>query len=414
MKEALTAQGVMLTAKQRPFALGLGFLGLVYGLVFLSSSRQQQCLPREVVSNTVFQLPTVALANLTVTVPNTTHSTTTAHPDPPRSSKPKIPPLPLPAETGCFPYLKGLRVEHVPEHECDKPYITMNESGRLGNKMFQYASLYLLRHLFGVRVSTLDQMFTELNTSFANIVMPHKKQGCFVGNPKGISYMGLYDKLYKAAAQVWTNTTSNLITESLLDDSYYVGDYPEPRDLFLEHRKLLHSIFKFRDEVKENAIQNINNALQRFNATYHKRNFPIVTVHVRRTDYKRHMKIIHNLTQLGTLYFTNAFEFYKKRLKRPVFLVVSDDPDWCRQYLQAKDVLVIASDVPAQDMAVMSLGDHHVTSYGTFSFMGALLGSGNITHPLTTNPRYQLMKCVDSPIVFAVARSEKQEYDEER
>ena len=41
--------------------------------------------------------------------------------------------------------------------DCEKPYVTMNDKGRLGNMICQYASLYLLRHLHGIRVcSTLS------------------------------------------------------------------------------------------------------------------------------------------------------------------------------------------------------------------------------------------------------------------
>ncbi|XP_045109081.1 galactoside alpha-(1,2)-fucosyltransferase 1-like isoform X4 [Portunus trituberculatus] len=298
--------------------------------------------------------------------------------------------------------------------DCDQPYVTVNHAGRLGNKMCQYASLYLLRHLFGVRVSTLDEMYTTLDKIFKNIVTPVKKPACFVGKPKGISYMGLYDKLYRTAAQVLSNTSSSFIPEPLLNTSYHIYDYPRPQDLLLEHRKLIQSLFKFRDEVMENAILNINNALRSFNATYHHRDFPIVTVHVRRTDYEKHMKNLFNLTQLNKHYYTNAFKFYKKRLKRPLFLVASDDPKWCRENLLAKDVIVIASKVPAEDMAAMTLGDHHIISYGTFSFMGALLGNGNITHPLTTNPRYRFVKCIKSPVFHNVPRSKKQSYYKRR
>ncbi|XP_063852770.1 galactoside alpha-(1,2)-fucosyltransferase 1-like isoform X2 [Scylla paramamosain] len=374
-------------------ALCLGLLCLVYVLLFLIPSDKHLWLTKHLANNTVFQVSSTELENLLVTcrnlpILNTTASRTNEQADP--RPLPLKDPLPLPSKSGCFPYLSELYVQPVPEHDCDKPFVTVNESGRLGNQMFQYASLYLLRHLFGVRVSALKGMHENLNKIFKNIVVPVTNTSCFLGNTKSHSFMQLYDKLYRAAARVWTNSTSNIITEPLLDDIYYVSDYPEPRDLFLEHRKLIHTLFKFRDEVMKNAVQNINNALRSFNATYHQRDFPIVTVHVRRTDYERHLKIIHNLTQLGKLYYTNAFEFYKKRLKRPLFLVVSDDPKWCRENLQAKDVLVIASKVPAEDMAAMSLGDHHITSYGTFSYMGALLGNGNITQPAHHQPSLQL------------------------
>ncbi|MPC41426.1 hypothetical protein E2C01_035016 [Portunus trituberculatus] len=54
---------------------------------------------------------------------------------------------------GCIPYLKDLFVVPVPQHECDQPHVVMHDGGRLGNNLCQYASLYLLRHLYGVRVS---------------------------------------------------------------------------------------------------------------------------------------------------------------------------------------------------------------------------------------------------------------------
>ncbi|XP_045109658.1 galactoside 2-alpha-L-fucosyltransferase SEC1-like [Portunus trituberculatus] len=321
-------------------------------------------------------------------------------------------PLQYPSETDCYPYFRELHVQPVPQYDCDKPYVSITIGKYLGNKMCQYASLYLLRHLFGVRVSILNDMYTTLDKIFKNITLPIKKLGCFKHKPKEITYLELYDKLYRTAAQVRSNTSSNLITEPLLKTSYHIKDYPGPRDLFLEHRKLIQSLFKFRDKVLENATRNINNALKSFNATYHQRDFPIVTVHVRRTDYTRHLKNRMNLTQLDKLYYNNAFEFYKKRLKRPLFLVVSDDPEWCREMLQAEDVLIIASEVKQEDMAAMSLGDHHIISYGTFSFTGALLGNGNITHPLTTNPRYRLVKCVKSPVFYNVDRGDNQQYSE--
>ncbi|XP_045108933.1 galactoside alpha-(1,2)-fucosyltransferase 2-like isoform X2 [Portunus trituberculatus] len=402
--------------QKRVLALVLGFLCLVYAFLLFGFSARQQWVSKKMVENAVFHLQRAVLNNFLEKYRNLPINATAsrkkeqAEPHP----TPLEDPLQYPSETNCFPYFNELHVQPVPEHDCDQPYVTVNHAGRLGNKMCQYASLYLLRHLFGVRVSTLDEMYTTLDKIFKNIVTPVKKPACFVGKPKGISYMGLYDKLYRTAAQVLSNTSSSFIPEPLLNTSYHIYDYPRPQDLLLEHRKLIQSLFKFRDEVMENAILNINNALRSFNATYHHRDFPIVTVHVRRTDYEKHMKNLFNLTQLNKHYYTNAFKFYKKRLKRPLFLVASDDPKWCRENLLAKDVIVIASKVPAEDMAAMTLGDHHIISYGTFSFMGALLGNGNITHPLTTNPRYRFVKCIKSPVFHNVPRSKKQSYYKRR
>ena len=70
-----------------------------------------------------------------------------------------------------------------------------------------------------------------------------------------------------------------------------------------------------------------------------------------------------------------------------------------------------ASASAAVDMAVMSLGDHHVTSYGTYSFISVLLGRGHITHPIGHNTKYNLVDCVDSPFFHHISRDPTYEVD---
>ncbi|MPC65421.1 Galactoside 2-alpha-L-fucosyltransferase 1 [Portunus trituberculatus] len=303
--------------QKRTITRMLGFLCLFNALVIIGLSYRQQWVPLKEANNTVLKLPRAALENLLKIYRNAVASKTKQHAVPRLTpiEKPKT----YPSKSGCFPYFSKLGVQAVAENDCNKPYVTMNKSGRLGNKMCQYASLYLLRHLFGVRLAThkqvaiFDEMHTTLDKIFKNIDIPVKKPDCFVGDARGTTYTSLYDKLYRAEATAQNTITSNIIIESLLDTPYHIYNFPAPRDLLLEHRNLIHSLFNFRDEVKQNAIRNIDNVLRSFNATYHHRDFPIVTVHVRRTDYERHLKNRFNLTQLDKLYFINAFEFYKKR-----------------------------------------------------------------------------------------------------
>ena len=55
-------------------------------------------------------------------------------------------------------------------------------------------------------------------------------------------------------------------------------------------------------------------------------------------------------------------------------------------------------------MAAMSLGDHHVTSHGTYSFSGALLGHGHITHPIGHEKTYTYFNCADFPFVHLISK----------
>lgn len=314
-------------------------------------------------------------------------------------------PLRLPAP---LPSLNELHVMPVPEHDCDQPHILMNDNGRLGNKICQYAVLYLLRHYFGVRVSITRVMSNSLGKIFKNIDLPIHDGSCFTKRMKFIKYDNLFKKLYTAASRASVNTRNkNFITEPLLNgSSYYVYDYPHPRKLIFAHRDLFRSLFKLRYSVVRNAIQNIDKALKPFNATYYKRNFNIVTVHVRRTDFTGFIRKAFNMTQVDKLYFTRAFQFFKKRLTKPVFLVLSDDPKWCSRNLKAKDVTIIASKNTTVDLAAMTLGDHHVTSYGTYSFIGALLGPGHITHPIGQDREYNVTAGVVSPYWHYISKDE--------
>lgn len=157
-----------------------------------------------------------------------------------------------------------------------------------------------------------------MKAAFSNIikeiVLPMENAFCFNNTTESIGYAAMYMKLYEAASQAKTNAIdNNLIVEPLLNSSYYVSNAAAPRSLLMAHRDLVRSLFRFQDKIVQQAIDNINEALTPFNGTYHGRNFSIVTVHVRRTDYTGYIKGKFNLTQLDELYFTRAFKFYKTR-----------------------------------------------------------------------------------------------------
>jgi hypothetical protein len=94
---------------------------------------------------------------------------------------------------------------------------------------------------------------------------------------------------------------------------------------------------------------------------------PVVSVHVRRTDYLNGVFV-----NPSAAYYEAAFRHFDAS---PVtYLVFSDDLDWCRATFGGRaDVIVTAGDAPIVDMAAMSLCDHHVIANSSFSFWGAFL-----------------------------------------
>jgi galactoside 2-L-fucosyltransferase 1/2 len=59
-----------------------------------------------------------------------------------------------------------------------------------------------------------------------------------------------------------------------------------------------------------------------------------------------------------------------------LFVIVSDDPKWCRQHLGATDV-VIASKSAEHDLALLSSCNHTIIDYGTFGYWGAIMAGGH-------------------------------------
>lgn len=71
-------------------------------------------------------------------------------------------------------------------------------------------------------------------------------------------------------------------------------------------------------------------------------------------------------------------EWFRKKIPGPkLFLIVSDDLEWCRNHLlDASDVL-IASKSAEHDLALLSSCNHTIIDYGTFGYWGALMAGGH-------------------------------------
>jgi len=60
-----------------------------------------------------------------------------------------------------------------------------------------------------------------------------------------------------------------------------------------------------------------------------------------------------------------------------MFVVVSDDTKWCERELRGDDVVVIKTNAPAQDLAIMAACNHSIIDYGTYGIWWAILSGGD-------------------------------------
>jgi hypothetical protein len=103
---------------------------------------------------------------------------------------------------------------------------------------------------------------------------------------------------------------------------------------------------------------------------------PIASLHVRRGDYLKYA----NLDICGPLYYEKALACLVSRREVSSFLVFSDDIEYCRATLRLGEASAVFVDWNIgeeswQDMAMMSLCDHHIIANSSFSWWGAWLNA---------------------------------------
>jgi hypothetical protein len=100
-----------------------------------------------------------------------------------------------------------------------------------------------------------------------------------------------------------------------------------------------------------------------------------VSVHVRRGDYAGDAKVRDYHGECGVAYYEKAMRRFVSGVQKPVFVIFSDDPDWCRRNLPVlgEYVYMEPSFFPAIDMILMSACAHHIIANSSFSWWGAWL-----------------------------------------
>ena len=157
---------------------------------------------------------------------------------------------------------------------------------------------------------------------------------------------------------------------------------------FARHRERLLAEFPWREDLKIVAAARLAAASKRHgcDAT----NCTFIGVHIRRTDYHRLLTRRMKGQTVGTEYFQCALSLCRRRYTNAVFIVSSDDVPWARANILGEDVALATDLVPAGsledraaglDMATLSLCNHTIIAYGTYSTMAAFMAGGDIVAP---------------------------------
>ena len=220
--------------------------------------------------------------------------------------------------------------------------------GRLGNQMFQYASLRGIAanrgYDFGIPPSNFKDVWTD-HQLFEVFELPHLPRN-------NIKFL---DRGHAPIAREVSFTFDPFIYNQCPNEISIFGFFQSEK-YFEKISDSIKEDFTFRSHILE-PCRDMISGLDK----------PI-SLHVRRTDYTTNP----NHTALDLEYYEEALKQFDDN---QTVIIFSDDPEWCQQQelFSSDRFLVSENDDNAMDMCLMSLCSGHIIANSSFSWWGAWL-----------------------------------------
>lgn len=234
--------------------------------------------------------------------------------------------------------------------------------GRLGNQMFQYAALVATAKRLGVRwgIEFRNERIPKVfDPALQTRVFPRGavKVKEFLELPRAFEITPLRAK---PCAHRYREAHFHFDPEfrSVADNTDICGYFQSAR-YFWDCEAVVRREFTFREPIRKAA-----------DAIRLPRDWPLVSIHVRRGDYLRQSSD-HFVDLWTDGYYQRAIAQFPGDAQLVCF---SDEPEWCRANLPANTIFV-NSGSPYIDLCLMSQCDHHITANSSYSWWGAWLNS---------------------------------------
>ncbi len=277
-----------------------------------------------------------------------------------------------------------------------------NINGRLGNRMFMFASAYGLARTHACKLYIAQHILNELQTTF-DISVPHlvtkaemKTYERIVSRntlcnffpelmtPKVIQYFELTG--YWQSFRYFIHVKHEILDQFSFQSSVLAVITP----MFLSWKYLANnccfghcsmSLANYTEKmcsVSQNLHKNVGYIQMSASAlklSLSMSNFTWIGVHVRRTDfYKEFMS--------DDAYVFNAMKYFSEKYRNCIFNIASDAKDYCTHtFGKRKNVIITPRHFSSnEDLAVLSSCQHSIVTGGTFGWWSAFLAGGDVLH----------------------------------
>ncbi|XP_069803118.1 galactoside alpha-(1,2)-fucosyltransferase 2-like isoform X2 [Dendropsophus ebraccatus] len=256
---------------------------------------------------------------------------------------------------------------------------TIYATGRLGNLMGEYATLYALAKMNGHQAYISPEMYNQLSKIF-KIRLP-------ILDEDDISSFQWRDyELHDWMSDEYRHIEGDFVRLTGWPCSYTF--YHHIRDEILRE-------FTFHDFIKEESYA----YLEKIRGD--RKNVTFVGVHVRRGDYVRVMPNTWKGVVADKGYLQKAMDYFRNKYKNPLFVVTSNGMNWCKANINnSLGDVHFAGDgqegSPSRDFALLAHCNHTIMTIGTFGiWVGYLVGGETIylsNYTLPDSPFLKLFK----------------------
>ncbi|KAM4650892.1 galactoside alpha-(1,2)-fucosyltransferase 2-like [Discoglossus pictus] len=240
---------------------------------------------------------------------------------------------------------------------------TVYPTGRLGNLMGEYATLYALAKVNGHHAYILPEMHSQLSKIFkVNLPVIHQEAADKI---KWRHYK-LHD---------WMSPEYN----NIQGDYIQLVGYPCSWTFYHHIKDEILDEFTFHDFV----IEETNAYLASVRGD--RKNVTFVGVHVRRGDYVYVMPNTWKGVIADKTYLQKAMDYFRDKYENPLFVVTSNGMDWCKKNINnSLEDVHFAGDgeesSPFRDFALLAHCNHTVMTIGTFGYWAGYLAGGETVY----------------------------------
>lgn len=247
------------------------------------------------------------------------------------------------------------------------PIVRKELIGRLGNQMFQYASILGIAHLKNGTPCIIDDPTLihedEFRSPDEDLINVFK--GPFINCGKSKYPFKLIPETGYGKYDIKPFLhPGNIEIESDLDQGFL-----QSWKYFESVKEHVKKLFTFQDDIQEKV--------NKYLSLLKKNNTKVIGIHARRGDH----------LALGYLrfpppsYFNDAQNYFRKKYNKVKFIVATNDRVWAQKYFKEKDTEIISHSKSAvEDLAILSLSDGVITSLGTFGWWGGYLCNGDVIY----------------------------------